>query len=82
MNVEDLIKYSWFQKIFNMKYLEIFLYYYNDKKPLNELTLFGNRVILSEKTKSFYYLLKKNEETKEQIIYFCKLIYLTTIKDI
>ena len=82
MNVEDLIKYSWFQKIFNMKYLEIFLYYYNDMKPLNELTLFGNRVILSEKTKSFYYLLKKNEETKEQIIYFCKLIYLTTIKDI
>ena len=72
MNVEDLIKYSWFQKIFNMKYLEIFLYYYNDKKPLNELSLFGNRVIL----------LKKNEESKEQIIYFCKLIYLTTIKDI
>ena len=64
-----------------MKYLNLFLNYYNDKKPLKELTLFEKKVILSDKTKSFYYLLEKNKELKEQIIYFCKLIYFTNINE-
>ena len=82
MNIVALIKYSWFRKIFETKYLEFFLHYYNDKEPLKELTLFEKKVILSEETKSFYYLLQKKEELKEQITYFCKLIYLDNIKGI
>ena len=82
MNIVALIKYSWFRKIFETKYLELFLHYYNDKEPLKELTLFEKKVILSEETKSFYYLLQKKEELKEQITYFCKLIYLDNIKGI
>ena len=81
MNVEALIKDPWFGKILEMKYLNLFLNYYNDKKPLKELTLFEKKVILSDKTKSFYYLLEKNKELKEQIIYFCKLIYFTNINE-
>ena len=82
VNMQALIKYSWFRKILEMKYLEIFLYYYNDEQPLKELILFDEKVILSEKTKSFYDLLQKNEQLKERIIYFCKLIYLINKNDI
>lgn len=82
VNIQALIKYSWFRKIFEMKYLELFLYYYNDEQPLKELTLFDKKVILSEKTKSFYDLLQKKEQLKERIIYFCKLIYLINKNDI
>ena len=72
----------WFRKIFETKFLDLFLHYYNDKEPLKELTLFERKVTLSEETKSFYYLLQKKEELKEQITYFCKLIYLDDIKGI
>jgi len=82
VNMQALIKYSWFRKILEMKYLELFLYYYNDEQPLKELILFDEKVILSEKTKSFYDLLQKKEQLKERIIYFCKLIYLINKNDI
>ena len=82
VNMQALIKYSWFRKILEMKYLELFLYYYNDEQPLKELILFNEKVILSEKTKSFYDLLQKKEQLKERIIYFCKLIYLINKNDI
>ncbi len=72
----------WFRKIFETKFLDLFLHYCNDKEPLKELTLFERKVTLSEETKSFYYLLQKKEELKEQITYFCKLIYLDDIKGI
>ena len=78
MNAEELIKEPWFKKIFNMKYLDLFSYFYNDEKPLRELTIFDKKIILSEKTKSFYNLLQKqkSEELKNRIIYFCKLVYI------
>ena len=79
MNLESLKNDSWFGKVLKMKYLDLFLKYYNDMKPLKELALFEKKVTLSDKTKSFYYLLEKNEKIKEQIIYFCKLIYLNDI---
>ena len=81
-NIVELKKYPWFKKILEMKYLELFLYYYNDEQPLKKLTLFNEKVILSEKTKSFYDLLQKKEQLKERIIYFCKLIYLINKNDI
>ena len=75
MNAEALIKNPWFKKIFEMKYLDLFKYFYNDEKPLKELIIFGKKIILSEKTESFYHLLKKNKKTKERIIYFFKIVY-------
>ena len=82
MNVEALIEHSWFKDIFEKKYLDLFLYYYNDEKPLKELVILDKKVILSKNTKSFYYLLHKKEELKNQIIYFCKKDYLSDINDI
>ena len=82
MNVKALIEHPWFKDIFERKYLYLFLYYYNDEKPLKELIIFDKKVILSKKTKSFYYLLHKKEEVKDQIIYFCKKDYLSDINDI
>ena len=75
INAEALIKDPWFKKIIEMKYLDLFLDYYNDEKPLQELMIFDKKIKLSEKTKSFYHLLKKYENLKDQIIYFCKIIY-------
>ena len=82
INVEALIEHSWFKDIFERKYLDLFLYYYNDEKPLRELVIFDKKVILSKNTKSFYYLLHKKEELKDRIIYFCKKDYLSDINDI
>ena len=48
----ELKKYPWFKKILEMKYLELFLHYYNDEQPLKELTLFNEKVILSEEITS------------------------------
>jgi hypothetical protein len=75
MIAEALIEEPFFGKIFKMKYLDLFLLYYNDEKPLKELIIYDKKIILSQKTKSFYYLLQKKEELKEQIIYFCKKVY-------
>ena len=44
--------------------------------------IFDKKVILSKNTKSLYYLLHKQEELKNQIIYFCKKDYLSDINDI
>ena len=82
INVEALIEHPWFKDIFERKYLDLFLYYYNDEKPLRELVIFDKKVILSKNTKSFYYLLHKKEELKDRIIYFCKKDYLSDINDI
>ena len=82
MNVEALIEHPWFKEIFERKYLDLFLNYYNDEKPLKELMIFDKKVILSKNTKSFYYLLHKQEELKDRIIYFCKKDYLSDINDI
>jgi hypothetical protein len=75
INAEALMEDPLFKKIFKMKFLELCLLYYNDEKPLKELTIFDKKIILSEKTKSFYYLLQKNEELKSQIVYICKKVY-------
>ena len=79
INAEALIKEPdpWFKKIFEMKYLDLFKYFYNDGKPLQEMIIFNKKVTLTGKKKSFYYLLQKQkkEELKERIVYFCKKVY-------
>jgi len=60
-NLNTLIKEPWFQKIFDMKFLELFAYYYNNEQPLKEITLFERKVMFKT-TKSFSDLLKKNKK--------------------
>ena len=50
---------TWLDKLFEMNYLELFKYYYNNGKPLNKIVFENKGIILSSKTKSFYYLLEK-----------------------
>jgi hypothetical protein len=80
----ELIKNPWFEKIFNMKFLNLFYYYYNNCQPLHELCLFDKTIELSEKTKSFYDLLeyKRNEKIKKNIITITKMFYINDINPI
>ena len=73
-NLNTLIKEQWFQKIFDMKFLDLFAYYYNNEQPLKEITLFGRKVIFKT-TESFSALLKKNKKIEDQIVKFTKVIY-------
>ena len=78
VNLEKLTKNDkddWFQKIFSIKYLELFSLYYNNAQPLNELSFSGKKIFFSKKTKPFYYLLQKNKELKEHIINYSKIFY-------
>ena len=73
-NLNTLIKEPWFQKIFDMKFLDLFAYYYNNEQPLKEITLFGRKVMFKT-TKSFSDLLKKNKKNEDQIVKFTKVTY-------
>ena len=46
-------------ELLNMNYLSLFKLYFNDCEPLKKMNLKGKDFILSNKTKSFYYLVKK-----------------------
>ena len=75
-NLEKLTKYNWFEKFFEMKYSHLFYYYYNNEQPLEEISINDKTILLSKKTKSFYYLLNKNEKSREDIIQITKRFYL------
>ena len=60
---------------FNLNYLVLFEKYINKCKPLNKINIKGKNIYFSEKTKSFYYLLKKNETIKQEIIECTTRIY-------
>ena len=75
-NLEKLTKYSWFEKYFELKYLDLFNYYYNNEEPLEEISINDKTILLSQETKSFYYLLQRNEKSKEDIIEATKRFYL------
>ena len=64
-----------FKDIFDINYLELFHYYYNNEKPLEEVCIFGQTIILY-KAKSFYYLLEKNQDSKEFLTIYAKMAYL------
>ena len=50
--------------------------YYNNKEPLRNYIFDGKEICLSETTKSFYYLLKKNKAIKNEIIDTTEKVYL------
>ena len=66
----------WLDGLFQMNYLQLFKYYYNDGKPLNKIFFKEREIILSPKTKSFYCLLEKNKNLKSKIIEIAKRCYL------
>jgi hypothetical protein len=63
---------NWLEEFFNMKYISLFNYYYNNEKTIN-----GKEIIFSSKTKSFKDLLenKKNEDIKNLLIEAVKCAY-------
>lgn len=73
--IEVCDKSKWLNDFFNMKYIKLFTYYYNNLKPLEILNFGGKNIYLSNTTKSFYYLLEKNETSKTQLIHTLKSAY-------
>lgn len=65
----------WLDKIFEMKYLQLFNYYYNECEPLNKIFIEIKDISLSSKTKSFFCLLEKNIDLKNELINTVKNIY-------
>jgi hypothetical protein len=82
MNLKALSEYDWFQQIFKIKYLDLFSDYYNEEHPLKEITKFGIKIILLQKTKSFYYFLQKNKNIEDEIIKYTKDLYISDIKTV
>ena len=74
-NLKKLRKEPLFEDIFRMEYLELFSLYYNDEQPLEEISINSKQVKLSDKSKSFYGLLKNNEDLKEDIIKYTQMVY-------
>jgi len=77
---EDLLKNiesssSWLTKLFQMNYLELFSYYYNSRKPLDKIVFENEEIILSKKTRSFYYLLEKYKNLKKNLINTAEIVY-------
>lgn len=62
-------KSEWFSDLLNLKYIDVFYeYYYNQEKKLEKIVFKEKTINISEDTKSFYYLLKKQENLSQEII--------------
>ena len=58
-----------------MNYLKLFNYYYNKGKPLDKIVFENKEVILSNETKSFYYLLEKYKSLRQNLINTVESVY-------
>ena len=76
VNLNILLKDDWFKKLFGMKFLDLFRYYYNDKKPFTEILLFDKIITLSKDTKPFFKLIERNKEISQRIIEITEIDYL------
>ena len=65
----------WLDKIFEMKYLKLFNFYYNECEPLDKIFIENKYIYLSPKTKSFICLLEDNTDLKNELINTAKNIY-------
>ena len=65
--------------LLEMNYLDLFKLYYNNNKEsrLKEINFGKDKIPLSEKTKSFCFLLRKNQDIKEKIVEVAEIIYLS-----
>jgi hypothetical protein len=64
---------NWSDDFLNMKYIDAFKLYYSASS--HKITFKDKEIILSNKTKSFYYLLKKNDMIKNDLIIIANKIY-------
>ena len=81
-NLEKLNNNDWFKKVFDMKFLDLFSYYFNNQKPFEKFSFSGKTIIFSEKTKSFYNLIQKNKKLKKDIIRVTKMYYSNGVNNI
>ena len=65
-----------------MKFLDLFHYYYNNGQPLKEICSSGIKIDLSKKTKTFYDLLEKYKDLKEDMFQIIKMFYLEDFQEI
>ena len=67
---------NWLGKFFEMNYLQLFNYYYNNQKELNKINFEGKEIIINKKkTKSFYDLLNKESQIKNELINAATSVY-------
>ena len=61
-----------------MNYMDLFILYYNQGKPLHKITFKNKDIILSSKTKSFCCLLqkKRNQNLQKNLIDTVGMVYL------
>ena len=79
---EKLTKESpWLKSFLDIIYIDMFQKYYNNKEPLKNYIFDGKNICLSETTKSFHYLLKKNKAIKDNIINTTERVYLNRNKE-
>ena len=77
--VDKLSKDSFFKGLFNMRYLDLFNYYYNNNRPLKEISINNKIIKLSPKTETFYELIEKHKDYKERILEVTEKIYINEI---
>jgi hypothetical protein len=75
-NLTKLSQISFFKKLFQMKFIELFCLYYNESKPLDKLFLFDKTITLSKKTKPYYNLLKDKNSNEKYFIEITKMNYI------
>ena len=78
-NLKVLEETLFFKSLFDIKYLELFSKYYNNKQPLKEVLINDQVISLSQKTESFYHLLEKNKLSKSSLIEVAEKFYLNNI---
>ena len=78
-NLKELEGIPFFENIFKMKYLDLFVKYFNNKNQLKELLIGDAIITLSPKTKTFYDLLQKNSFMKKDLIDVAENFYINDI---
>ena len=80
-NIKKLIDYdhNYFSNLFEKDYLFLFRLYYNNGKPLDQLSLFGKTINISGKTETFYDLIQKYKESKFELIEGAKKYFMNDI---
>ena len=74
--LNKILSSDWLDKLFQMSLTKLFNYYYNKEKPVNKIIFENKEIILSSKTKSFYFLLRKYKDLREKLIDTAKFVYL------
>ena len=66
---------KWLRELFMMNYLELFNYYYNQEEPLKKLVFKNKEINLSPETETFFDLLEKYDDIRNELIDTVNIIY-------